>query len=269
LVPNNTPTPNPAIKSTYITGVDGSTALGWTANTTVATYNVAYQQIPANANLTQALVPPSTGTYITHYPSGIGYTGSPVDVTAVDFNSLTTGTAANRPQLLLTASKYGSPNGILSPPVVYSTGANYVYVVNNNALFRLDYSSAANFANPANVGYSLTRIGRGTNGTIDTVSVPNNFISNPTPPLLTDLGSVYALDLKAISPGIWSFSLNLFNGLAAPGAMYSATSYNMDSLAVSVPTYQSGTYACYDSWGTNVGNAYFGLGNGNIYMVSL
>ncbi|MDB5100830.1 MAG: hypothetical protein JWM80_5251 [Cyanobacteria bacterium RYN_339] len=264
LTPNTAPTPNPALTSTFITGEDGNFLRSWTANTTLGQWNLTYQKLAANANISQAFVEPTTGPYNTHYVNGQGYTHNAVDIDSVDFNPVG---SANPPKLAMTVSKYAS-TGILSPPVIFSSANQYLYVMNNNALFRLDYSSAANFANPAKATFCCSRLGALANGLIDTVSAPVSYISNPTPPLVTDLGAVYAMDLKALPGGNWDYSLNQFNGFVAASPSF-GTAFAIPNRPAIVGSYQSGNYACFDSWGTNVGFAYMGLADGNIYKVSL
>lgn len=224
----------------------------------------------AAGRISLALVPPADTGLNLHYDSGLTPPNSPTQRQAVHVWSSSNGTAANRPKLTATFSPYTQPNPISSAPTIWSDGGatRFVFVSNNNALFRLDFSSTANYG--TNLSYAATRIGRqaGIRGTLDERLAQKAFLYNPSTPLFTVSGRALVVDHR---PGLvtWNFSLNRFRALNAPGTMLQ-DSFAIDNQTVSLlgGLVSTSTYFTYDSWGSDTGYAYGGLANGRIYRLA-
>jgi hypothetical protein len=265
-VPSHTPT----IKAIY-PAASATTAQAFAVDQTM-TYRLPAGSLPNDGQLSLALVPPVGNGFNYHYGWGQNVAWTPTNRRTVDVHGIAgTSPAARRPRLTGLLSTYKFQNPILSPPTIYNDGSvRYVFMANTNALFRLNYSSVATWTSDA--AYTATRLGRTTNGPIDTtVATPFHFIANPTPPTATWTGKVYLMDRKILPGGNYNFSLNRFDGLGAISPTYTAAPANcqIDNQAVSGGQ-STGTYFVMDNFGgDDVGFAYFGLGNGRIYRLGI
>ncbi|MFN3430849.1 MAG: hypothetical protein ACK46X_12950, partial [Candidatus Sericytochromatia bacterium] len=197
-----------------------------------------------------------------YYPTGIGLpTGATL---SPDFSTHTTG-VGKRPDLILTHGTVAINRSVLSPPAINMVGAKrYVYVTNANALFRYDVTTPALFQ--TGVAFTLASTGRTANGTL--YAPDKSFKPNPTPPFITPSGRVHMLDIKATNANTYAYTLNAFDGTPAGPDMWISQSQAIASGVSSTYADNAGIYMSAGAY-ASITEAYFGLGNGRLYRVTL
>jgi hypothetical protein len=269
---NNRPPNHDAAKSAYCVQGGPTQALNWTANQTL-NYKLASSilDLPGNnGTLSLAVVPPTNSGFDYYFNGGLTPPSTATARATVDFYSHTA-TAARRPVLTGFTSKMGNPYPIAAPPVVWGApGQNFVLVGNCNAMFRLNYTSAATFggASDATV-YATTYQGRNSvNGPVNTLLTPNAFLTNRTVPLMLYGGTMLMLDFKPTG-AVTNISLNRFAALNPVNSMFQERAdVNVAGLITPLlVNLETPNYITTDSWGNPSGNAYFGLCNGRIYRL--
>jgi hypothetical protein len=95
------------------------------------------------------------------------------------------------------------------------------------------------------------------------------FQFNPTPPLVNRQNDVFVLDINAASVVSYSFALSKMAGGLAPGStnMWTGTSSTIASNVAVTTADNAGIYLTAEDW--TYKNAFLGLANGRIYMLSL
>jgi hypothetical protein len=269
---NYPPAHDPA-KSAYCVQGGPTQALNWSANQTL-NYKLASSilNLPANAGtLSLAVVPPTNSGFDYYFNGGLTPPSTATARATVDFYSHTNATTTRRPLLTGFTSKMDNPYPIAAPPVVWGQpGQNFVLVGNCNAMFRLNYTSAATFggASDATV-YATTYQGRNSaNGPVNTLLTPNAFLTNRTVPLMLYGGTMLMLDFKPTG-AVTNISLNRFAALNPVNSMFQERAdVNVAGLITPLlVNLETPNYMTTDSWGNPSGNAYFGLCNGRIYRL--
>lgn len=266
----NLPPTHNTTQSSYCQQGDPTEQLTWTAGSQLI-YDLSVDSLATTGSggrFALAITPPNNGLDY-HYDGGLAPPSAATNARqSLDFLPHSDGTAGNRPTMRALFSPYTQPSPISAPPTIYADGAiRYVFVYHNNALFRLDFTSATTF-DTATV-FATTRIGRqgGYLGPLDERLATKSFLPNLTAPLITSSGQAVLLDYRPTA-GSWDFSLNRLNGLAAPSSMFTEA-FQMNGLAVTPPTGSAiSTFATYNSFGGDAGSIYFGLANGRIYRLN-
>jgi hypothetical protein len=189
-------------------------------------------------------------------------------------------------QLQLNISSTVLPTPSIETPPVIDALNKRVYVFYTNALYQLDFSNPAAFAdadvNPStgvqtyHTLFSLAYYGDTATSGGATYNTKKSYVANYSAPLPNyNATAMYVISRypapNGASPSTWNYALSKFTlplSATARNMAASSPTYTSAVAGTGIPT-ESSAYMVIDPFsnlGTTGGNVYFGLGNGRIYQ---